>query len=182
MGDGDIQGIIGAVLAILFLVVFVSAMIPVFNSLNGCTDKQNEIDKLNKQNSDLNQLISSKDIEISGLKAVIDSTNKTLTEKESIISNLTGQLTEKDIVIANLTTQLSYYQEKKYLQEISNNYYNISNYFEKIENKFFPIEVSISLISITLFAIILKEFAVLSWLKRKFWKKESKKDENENKV
>ncbi|MEK6888811.1 MAG: hypothetical protein AABW80_01755 [Nanoarchaeota archaeon] len=172
----DFEKIIASIFAIFFLIIFFSAMIPIFSSLNGGNEKQAEIDKLNTKASELNGIINLKEVRISELEGIILSANKTLSEKENIIANLTGQLTEKDFVIENLTEQLKYYGEKQYLQDINNNYYNISNYFEKIENQFFPIKISISLISITLFALIIKVFGLGRWIKEvynRFRKKES---------
>jgi hypothetical protein len=162
----DIGRIFAAIISFFILIVFISAIIPIFGSLSGGNDKQAEINNLNLKVNELNQVISSKDVELSQLKSIIDSTNKNLTEKDSIISNLTSQIIEKQLVIENLTLELTSLKEKKYLQEINNQYYNISNYFERIENKFFPIEVSISVISAALLSVLIKEFALISWFKR----------------
>lgn len=170
----SIEKIIGGIFSIIVLIIFISAIIPLFASLNGSDEKQKEIDSLKNQISGLNQELSNKDIRISEIQANLDATGKTLNEKDLIISNLSGQLTEKDKQIQNLTEELTYLNEKGYLQDISNNYYTISNYFEKIENRFFPIEVSISLISITLFAVILKEFGLWSWIIKYLKKKKEK--------
>jgi SMC interacting uncharacterized protein involved in chromosome segregation len=175
-GQSNIEGIIGAVLSFVFLIIFLSALIPMFNSLNGCEDKQTEIETLNNKINELNQLLDGKEVEISELNSTIDSIGDSLGEKDELISNLTGQLKEKEQIIKNLNEELSYFQEKKYLQEINNNYFTISNYFERIENKFFPISISISLISITLFALILKEFAVISFFKRLIARKKQKEE------
>lgn len=180
MRNNDFQGIIGVIIAIFFLIIFVSTMIPIFGSINGCDSKQKEINDLNGKIVELNQLSASKDIKISELQAIVTSNNKTLSEQDKEISNLTGRLKERELIIANLTNQLNYFTEKKYLQEISNNYYNISNYFERIENKFFPIEVSISLISITILGLIIKEFALLTWFKS-LWKRFKNKENQDAK-
>ena len=177
-GQGDVEKVIASVFALFFLIIFLTAIIPLFSSIGGGNDKQAEIDKLNSKISEQNSVINSKDVKISELEGIVSSANKTLSEKENLISNLTGQLTEKDFIITNLTEQLKYYGEKEYLQEINNNYYSISNFFEKIENQFFPIKVSISLISITLFAMIFKVFGLGKWF-RKIYEKVRKK---ENKI
>lgn len=178
-GQEDIGKIIGGIFAILIFIVFLSALIPIFNSLNGNDDKQKEIDSLKNQISSLNQEIVNREVKISELQSNLDSIDKTLNEKDLMISNLTGQINEKDRAIQNLTDELSYLNEKEYLHDINNNYYAISNYFEKIENKFFPIEISISLISITLFAVILKEFGLWTLI-IKFFRKKRNKDETTN--
>ena len=176
MGN-DIEGIIGTILGFFVLIIVLGAMIPVFNSLTGSDNKQREVDSLNQKIAQLNAELEIKNSEIAGLKSIILATNKTLTEKDNLISNLTITIQEKDLIIENLKNELEYFEEKGYIQDIHNNYYNISNYFEKIEKQFFPIHLSISLISITLFAIILKEFAVISFLKRVRKRLSSRKEE-----
>jgi len=177
-GQGDIEKIIASVFSLFFIIIFFSALIPLFNSLGNT--HQNEINNLNNQISTLNQKLSEKEIQISQLQSIINSVNNTITQKDQTISNLTGQLKQKKMVIKNLTNELSYLQEKRYLQEINNNYYNISNQFQKIENQFFPISISISLISVTLIALIIKEFTLIQFFKRllkKLFRKRDKKEE-----
>lgn len=178
--QSNIEGIIGSIFAIVFLILFVSAMIPVFNSLNGNNEKQQEIDKLNSQIGVLNQELSNKDSQIVGLQATIDSFNGTLNEKDKLISNLSSQILEDNITIQNLSYELSYLKDRAYLQEINNNYYNISNYFEKIEKKFFPIEISISLISVTILGLIIKEFALIAWFKSLYSRVRDKRNKKVN--
>lgn len=178
---GDFEGIVGSIIALIFIGIVLSAIIPAIVSISG-NDKQSEINKLNEQISDLQGEINSKNIQIDQLQSKISAMDQNITEKDNRISDLTGQLGQKDLIITDLNSQLNYYSEKEYLREINNNYYSISNYFEKIENKFFPIEISISLISLTLFAFIVKEFALINWFKN-LWQRIKKKKEgiiNEN--
>lgn len=172
---GDFEGIVGSIIVLIFIGIVLSTIIPAIVSISG-NDKQSEINKLNGQISDLQGEINSKNIQIDQLKSKISAMDQNITEKDDQIYDLTGQLGQKDLIIADLNSQLDYYSEKKYLQEINNNYFTISNNFEKIENKFFPIEVSISLISITLLAFIIKEFALINWFKN-LWQRFKKKKE-----
>jgi len=50
-GQNDVEKIIGGIIALFFLIIFLSAMVPVFQSLTGQNDKQNEINRLLKQSS-----------------------------------------------------------------------------------------------------------------------------------
>lgn len=159
-GQAEIQAIIGGIISIFFLIIFMSAMIPVFQSSTGANDKQTEINKLNTKISELEQTINNKQIEISQLKGILESLNSTLEEKDNIISNLSGQLTEKENQIQNLSNELSNFKEREYLPTINNNYYNILNYIEKIENKFYTINLAIGLISLTLFGMVIKMFGL----------------------
>lgn len=169
----NFEGILGSIFALIFLIISLSAVVPLLFSLGDSDGKQGEIDELNNKINELTSIAAAKDIKISQLEGVINARDNTLDEKDRTISDLTGQLKNKDQIIENLTKEISFYTEKTYLQEITNNYHNISNYFEKVENKFFPITVSISLISLTLFALILKDFSVISFIKRKLWKSDN---------
>ena len=57
-GQAEIQTIIGSIVSIFILIVFISAMVPVFQSLTGTDDKQAEINKLINENTALKQEIS----------------------------------------------------------------------------------------------------------------------------
>ncbi|MBS3133862.1 hypothetical protein J4214_01365, partial [Candidatus Woesearchaeota archaeon] len=56
-GQAEIQTIIGSIVSIFILIVFISAMVPVFQSLTGTDDKQAEINKLINENTALKQEI-----------------------------------------------------------------------------------------------------------------------------
>ena len=180
-GQAEIQAIIGGIVAIFFLIIFFSAMIPVFQSLTGADDKQAEISRLTNENTALKQELSNKEVEISQLRALLESLNSTIGEKDILISNLTGQITEKKKEIQDLSQELEGYKEKEYLPTINNNYYNILNHVERIENKFYTINLAIGLISLTLFGMVIKMFGLDVTLKL-FWKKIRKKkvEEDEN--
>lgn len=182
-GQSEIQAIIGGILSLFFVIIFISAIIPVFKSITGQDDLQNEINNLNNQNAQLRQEIDNKNIKVSQLRSLLESLNSTIEEKDDLIFNLSGQLTEKEKQIENLTNELKGYQEKEYLPLINNNYYNILNYVEKIENRFYIVNLSIGLISITLLGIVIKLFGLDISLKlffRKFKKrnKEAKGEES----
>lgn len=157
---GQIQEIIGGFVALLFLILFISAMIPLFQSLTGADDKQIEINKLNVDNTAVKQQLADKEIEISRLQALLDSLNSSIGEKDRYISNLTGQIKEKEKNIQDLSQELMGYKEKDYLPSITNNYYNILTTIEKIENKFYTINLAIGLISLTLFGMVIKIFGL----------------------
>ena len=59
-GQAEIQAIIGAIISIFILIIFVSAMIPVFQSLTGADQKQSEINKLTIENNALKQTVNNK--------------------------------------------------------------------------------------------------------------------------
>lgn len=180
-GQSEIQAIIGGIISIFFIIIFLSAMIPVFQSLTGADDKQAEITKLNNRISELEQTISSKQIEISQLKGILESLNSTIEEKDNIISNLSGKLTEKENQIQNLSNELNNFKEREYLPTINNNYYSILNYVERIENKFYTINLAIGLISLTLFGLVIKIFRLdvtIKLLWRKIKKKKVKQNES----
>ena len=177
-GQAEIQAIIGGIVAIFFLIIFFSAMIPVFQSLTGADDKQAEISRLTNENTAFKQELSNKEVEISQLRALLASLNSTIGEKDTLISNLTGQITEKEKEIQDLSQELEGYKEREYLPTINNNYYSILNYVERIENKFYTINLAISLMSMTLFGMVIKMFGLdvtikLMW--RKIRRKEEKK-------
>ena len=177
-GQAEIQTIIGGIFAIFFLIIFVSAMIPVFQSLTGADQKQAEISRLTDENTALKQQLANKEVEISQLQAVLESLNSTLGEKDTIISNLTGQITEKEKEIQDLSQELANYKEREYLPTINNNYYSILNYVERIENKFYTINLAIGLISLTLFGMVIKIFGLDTTIKI-FWRKIRKKKPEE---
>lgn len=182
IGQQDIEKIIGGIIAVFFIIIFFSAMIPVFQSLTGQNEKQDEINKLNAKITSLEQELASKNVEISQLQGLLGSLNSTIGERDTIISNLTGQLTEKENKIIELSQELEGYREKEYLPMINNNYYNILNYVERIENKFYTINLAIGLISLTLTGIVIKLFGLDVALKL-FFKKFKRKDKqnlNEN--
>ena len=179
-GQAEIQAIIGGIVAIFFLIIFFSAMIPVFQSLTGADDKQAEISRLTNENTALKQELSNKEVEISKLRALLESLNSTIGEKDTLISNLTGQITEKEKEIQDLSQELEGYKEKEYLPTINNNYYNILNYVERIENKFYTINLAISLISLTLFGMVIKMFG-LDVIIKLLWKKLRRKKTEEDK-
>jgi septal ring factor EnvC (AmiA/AmiB activator) len=156
----DINSIIGGIFALFFLIIFFSAMIPVFHTLTGQDEKQGEINNLNEKIINLEQEINNKSIEISELNSLLNSFNSTIGEKDNLLSNLSGQLTEKEKQIEELSTELEKYKEKEYLPIINNNYYNILNYVEKIENKFYTINLTIGLISLTIVGIVIKLFGL----------------------
>lgn len=56
-GQAEIQAIIGGIISISFLIIFLSAMIPVFQSLTRVDNKQAEINNLNTRISELEQAI-----------------------------------------------------------------------------------------------------------------------------
>jgi septal ring factor EnvC (AmiA/AmiB activator) len=177
-GQAEIQTIIGGIISILFLVIFLSAMIPVFQSLTGADQKQAEINELTNENNALKQQLANKEVELSQLKGFLESLNSTIEEKDNIIANLTGQITEKEKQIQDLQDELKSYQERKYLPTINNNYYNILNYVERIENRFYTINLAIGLISLTLFGMVIKMFGLdvtIKLLLRKLRKKEKHK-------
>ena len=177
-GQAEIQAIIGGIISILFLVVFLSAMIPVFQSLTGADQKQAEINKLTDENVALKQQLANREVELSQLRGFLESLNSTIEEKDNIIANLTGQITEKEKQIEDLREELTSYQERKYLPTINNNYYNILNYVERIENKFYTINLAIGLISLTLFGMVIKMFGLDITIKL-LWKKLRKKEDKE---
>ena len=180
-GQQDIEKIIGGIFAILFLIIFFSAMIPVFQSLTGADDKQTEINKLTNENIALKQDIANNEVEISQLRSLLESLNSTIEEKDALLSNLSGQLTEKEKEIQDLAKELENYKEKEYLPTINNNYYNILNYIERIENKFYTINLAISLISLTLLGVVVKMFGLdvtIKLLWRKF-KEKRRQDESD---
>ena len=179
-GQAEIQAIIGGIVAILFLIIFISAMIPVFQSLTGADEKQAEINKLTNENTALKQQLANKEVEISQLRALLESFNSTIGEKDTLIANLTGQITEKEKEIQDLSQELGSYREKEYLPTINNNYYNILNYVERIENKFYTINLAIGLISLTLFGMVIKMFGLDVTIKL-LWKKLRKKKTEEDK-
>ena len=180
-GQAEIQAIIGGIFAIFFLIIFFSAMIPVFQSLTGADQKQTEINKLTGENTALKQQVANNEVELSQLRALLESLNSTIGEKDKVISNLTGQITEKENQIQNLSNELQNFKEREYLPTITNNYYNILNYVERIENKFYTINLAISLISLTLFGMVIKMFE-LNITITLLWKKlRKKKIEVENK-
>ena len=182
LGQEDIVKIIGAIISLLFLIVFIGAMIPVFSSITGQDQKQNEINELNAKIANLEQEKANKEIEILQYRAILESLNSTLGEKDNTISNLTGQIAEKDNQIANLSNELSSYKEKEYLPTINNNYYNILNYIDKIENKFYTINLALGLISLTLTGIAIKLFGLDVTLKlffNKIRKRKEKTSSNE---
>jgi len=176
----DIEKIIGSIFALFFLIIFLSAMIPVFNSLTGQEDKQTEINKLSNRITELEQELVNKNVEISQLSSLLESLNSTIEEKDILLSNLTGQLTEKEKEVQDLSKELGNYKEKEYLPTINNNYYNILNYIEKIENKFYTINLAISLISLTLAGIMIKLFGLDVTIKLFFKKFKRKKKREEN--
>jgi len=178
----DIGKIIGGIIAIFFMIVFFTAMIPIFQSLSGQDDKQTEINQLNTKIVGLEQEIANKNIEISELRSLLESLDSTIGEKDGIISNLSGQLTDKENQINLLSEELSNYKEKEYLPTINNNYYNILNYVERIENKFYTINLAIGLISLTLTGIVIKLFGLDVTIKlffRKFRRKNKLPDLDE---
>jgi len=179
-GQAEVQAIIGGIVAIFFLIVFISAMIPVFQSLTGADEKQAEINKLTNDNIALKQQIANKEVEISKLRALLESLNSTIEEKDTIISNLTGQITEKEKEIQDLSQELKGYKERVYLPTINNNYYNILNYVERIENKFYTINLAIGLISLTLFGMVIKMFGLDVTIEL-LWRKLRKKKTEESK-
>ena len=180
-GQAEIQAIIGGIVAILFLIIFITAMTPVFQSLMGADQKQAEINKLTTENTALKQQIANNEVELSQLRGLLESLNSTIGEKDTIISNLTGQITEKEKEIQELSQELKGYKEKEYLPTINNNYYSILNYVERIENKFYTINLAISLISLTLFGMVIKMFGLDVTIKL-LWKKLRKKEENKNEI
>jgi len=180
-GQTEIQTIIGSIISIFFLIVFISAMIPVFQSITGADEKQAEINKLTTENTALKQQLANKEVELSQLRAILESLNSTIGEKDTIISNLTGQITEKEKQIQDLSQELAGYKEKEYLPTINNNYYSILNYVERIENKFYTINLAISLISLTLFGMVIKMFGLDVTIKL-LWKKLRKKKTEEPKT
>ncbi|HIJ02660.1 TPA: hypothetical protein HA363_08460 [Candidatus Woesearchaeota archaeon] len=157
MADFDFEGLIGLIIVVPIILIFLGAMIPLFQNIDG---RQDDINKLNNQIGQLKSDINSKEVSISELQSKLQSMDATVGEKDNMIANLSGQIEKKNQEIQNLTEQLKYYAEKEYLQDINNNYYTISNYFEFIQNQFFPIKVSISLLSITLLGLVLKVFHV----------------------
>ncbi len=182
-GQEDIVKIIGAIISLLFLLVFIGAMIPVFSSITGQDQKQNEINELNAKIASLEQEKANKEIELAQSRAILESLNSTIGEKDHLISNLTGQIAEKDNQIANLSSELSLYKEKEYLPTINNNYYNILNYIDKIENKFYTVNLAIGLISLTLTGIAIKLFGLDVTIKL-LWRRIRGKNQHEttNKV
>ena len=179
-GQAEVKAIIGGVISIFILLIFISAMIPVFQSLTGADEKQAEINKLTNENTALKQELSNKEVEISQLRALLGSLNSTIGEKDTIFSNLTGQITEKEKEIQDLSQELESYKEKEYLPTINNNYYSILNYVERIENKFYTINLAIGLISLTLFGMVIKMFGLDVTIKL-LWKKLRKKKTEEDK-
>ena len=171
----DIGKIIGSIIAIFFMIIFFTAMIPIFQSLSGQDDKQAEINELNSKVVGLEQEIANKNIKISELRSLLDSLDSTIGEKDAIISNLSGQLTDKENQILELSQELKNYREKEYLPTINNNYYNILNYVERIENKFYTINLAIGLISLTLTGIVIKLFGLDVTIKL-FFKKFKRKN------
>lgn len=182
-GQADgIGKIIGGIIAIFFMIIFLTAMAPIFQSLSGQDDKQAEINKLNNKILELEQEIANKNIEIAELRSLLDSLGSTIGEKDAIISNLSGQLTDKENQINLLSEELTNYREKEYLPTINNNYYNILNYVERIENKFYTINLAIGLISLTLTGIAIKLFGLDATIKlffRKFRRKNKLPDWDE---
>lgn len=176
----NIGKIIGAIIALFFLIIFFTAMIPVFQSITGQDEKQTEINKLNGRIVELEQELSNKDIEISQLKGLLESLGSTIEEKDTLISNLTGQITEKENEINELSDELENYREKEYLPMINNNYYNILNYVERIENKFYTINLAIGLISLTLAGMFIKLSGLDATIKLFFRKFKRKKEQEEN--
>jgi septal ring factor EnvC (AmiA/AmiB activator) len=179
-GQSEIQAIIGGIISIFFIIIFLSAMIPVFQSITGADDKQTEINKLNTKISEFEQIINNKEVEISQLRGILESLNSTIEEKDNIISNLSGQLTEKENQIQNLSNELNNFKEREYLPTINNNYYSILNYVERIENKFYTINLAIGLISLTLFGMVIKMFGLDVTIKL-LWRKIKKKKTNNHK-
>ena len=179
-GQAEIQTIIGSIISIFFLIVFILAMIHVFQSITGADKKQAEINKLTAENTELKQQLANKEVELSQLRAILESLNSTIGEKDSLISNLTGQITEKEKEIQDLSKELSDYKEREYLPTINNNYYNILNYVERIENKFYTINLAIGLISLTLFGMVIKMFGLDVTIKL-LWRKIKKKKTGESK-
>ena len=177
-GQAEIQTIIGGIISIFILIVFIYAMVPVFQSITGADDKQAEINKLINENTALKQELSNKEVETSQLKSFLNSLNSTIGEKDNIISNLTGQITENENEIDELSQELKGYKEKEYLPTINNNYYNILNYVERIENKFYTINLAIGLISITLLGIVIKMFGLDITIKL-LWKRLRRKGKEE---
>jgi len=176
--QAEIQTVIGGIISIFFLIIFITAMIPVFQSLTGTDQKQAEINKLTDENTALKQQLANKEVELSQLRGFLESLNSTIEEKDGIIANLTGQITEKEKQINDLQEELKSYQEREYLPAINNNYYNILNYVERIENKFYTINLAIGLISLTLFGMVIKMFGLdvsIKILWRKLRKKEKHK-------
>lgn len=173
-GQAEIQAIIGGIISILFLIVFLSAMIPVFQSLTGADQKQAEINKLTDENTVLKQQLANREVELSQLRGFLESLNSTIEEKDNIIANLRGKITEKERQIKDLREELTSYQEREYLPTINNNYYNILNYVERIENKFYTINLAIGLISLTLFGMVIKMFGLDVTIKL-LWRKLRKK-------
>lgn len=181
-GQSEVQAIIGSIISIFFIIIFLSAMIPVFQSLTGADDKQTEINKLTEENNLLKQQLSNKEVEVSQLRGLLESLNSTIGDKDSIIYNLTGQITEKEKEIQELSQELEGYKEKEYLPTINNNYYSILNYVERIENKFYTINLAIGLISLTLFGMVIKMFGLdvtIKILWRKFRKNKTKDGEKQ---
>ena len=176
-GQAEIQAIIGGIISIFFIIIFLSAMIPVFQSLTGADEKQAEISKLNSRISELQQTLNNKEVELSQLRAFLNSLNSTIEEKDNIISNLTGQLAENENEIQNLSNELKNFKEREYLPTINNNYFNILNYVERIENKFYTINLAIGLISLTLFGMVIKMFGLDVTIKL-LWRKIRKKKVN----
>ncbi|MBN2422462.1 hypothetical protein JXB41_04505 [Candidatus Woesearchaeota archaeon] len=177
--QADIDSIIGGIFSILLLIIFISAIIPVFQSLTGGEDKQAEINKLSEENNELKQQLMNKEVEISQLRALLESLNSTIDDKDNIISNLTGQINEIEKKKQNLIKELEGYNERDYLPTINNNYYNILNYVERIENKFYTINLAIGLVSITLFGMVIKMFGLDVTIKL-LWSKIRKKKEDKH--
>jgi len=157
MADFDFEGLIGLIIVVPIILIFLGAMIPLFQNIDG---RQDEINNLNSQITQLKSEIASKEVSISEFQSKLQSMDATVGEKENMIANLSGEIERRNQEINNLTEQLKYYDEKEYLQDINNNYYTISTYFEHIENQFFPIKLSISLLSITLLGLVFKVFHV----------------------
>jgi hypothetical protein len=153
----DIEGIIGT---ILFVIVFLIAISGIFSVINTTDSRINEINRLKKENDalrtnnlELQKIIAQKD-------SVILAMDNSIGEKEKTISDLTGNLSDTNQEILRLLDELSYYSEKKYMSEINNNYYNILNNISYIENKFYYINIYLTLLSITLLALIGKMFGI----------------------
>ena len=119
MAEFDFEGLIGLIIVVPIILIFLGAMIPLFQNIDG---RQDDINNLNNQISQLNSDVASKDVSISELQSRLQSMDATVGEKENMIANLSGQIEKKNQEINNLTEQIKYYDEKEYLQDINNNY------------------------------------------------------------
>jgi len=177
-GFVDFEGIVGTILFVFVLIVIITS---VFSFINTNDSRISEINKLKKENDNLkgNNLLLQKTV--AQKEAVIKAMNDSIGEKEETISELTGKLEDKNQEVQKLLDDLSYYSEKKYVSEINNNFYNISNSISYIENRFYIINIYITLLSITLLALIGEVFGIRKAV-IKIYKKIVHKEHNESKV